>query len=104
MGKERIDISSMVNSFSQSKNEVAIMAASRGSQVSLEKKSLSNGVFTKALLEGIMQSEKTGFKGNITLFQLFSYVSRRVSKLTNSFQNPTIAIPQSIVDFTIAGK
>jgi hypothetical protein len=53
------------------------------------------------LIEGL-EGKAALQSGEITVYSLSLYTSRRVKELTSGQQTPTIAIPTSIPDFPIA--
>ena len=101
MGKKQVDIRQALGELAQSSKSSVVFASSSNEQVSLEEESWNNGAFTKALLEGLNGSAAST-NGEITVYSLSLYISRRVKELTNDKQTPTIAIPSSMADFTVA--
>jgi WD40 repeat protein len=101
MGGRRIDISAVIGELAGSKNELVVFASSAGSQESLENQAWGNGAFTKSLLEGLAGKADFLRQKTVSVQSLSFYVSARVKELTQGRQTPTIAIPNSIADFTI---
>jgi WD40 repeat protein len=96
------DINKFVNELTSAENGAVVFTSSSGKQVSLEKPELQNGVFTKALLEGLSGQADYNRTGKITINMLDLYISERVKKLTGGNQTPTTTKPQTIADFPIA--
>ena len=77
-----------------SHNSLAILASSRGSEVSLESSEDHHGFFTQALLEALDGKTKMGSRspepGPASLLDLFNYVHQRVRQLSSGLQTPTL--------------
>jgi uncharacterized caspase-like protein len=73
---------------------VMVFAASRGSEESLESPDWRHGLFTQALLEAL--AGKTALPGGpgVTLWDLATYVRRRVKELSEGAQNPQVPFLQ----------
>jgi hypothetical protein len=67
-----------------------IITASGGMDFAFEGGGLSNGTFTAAVLEGLNGQASKDHDGRITVSELWDYVDRRVSELTDGEQKPTI--------------
>ena len=81
---------------------VVILAASTGSESSLEHPDWGHGAFTKALLEAIEQGlADYSEDGIIYLRELDLYVADRVEALTDGAQHPTTQKPSTISRFPI---
>jgi len=79
----------MFNSFNKGTGTVVISAAA-GDSYALESDQWNNGVFTYALINGLMSKAADQNKdGDISIAELSNYVSRQVSLLTNGQQKPT---------------
>ena len=76
--------------------------SSTGKEFSLEDQSWGNGAFTKALIEGINGAASVDEEKEITYTSLSLYISRRVKKITNDKQHPTLVPTPNTPDFTIA--
>jgi len=101
-GRGMPDINGVLNELSSGENGVIVFASSTGTQFSLESNDWSNGAFTKALLEGIADGADSYKTGNITVLLLAPFISYRVKMLTGGKQTPTLAVPQTIIDYPIA--
>jgi WD40 repeat protein len=98
------DITGVVNELASAENGAVVFASSTGKQYSFEDPGLGNGVFTKAVVEGINgRADYTG-KGKITVNMLDLYISERVKELTKGKQTPATAKPQTIPDFPLVLK
>jgi WD40 repeat protein len=67
---------------------VAVFAASRGEEVSLERPEWGHGAFTKGLLEGLQGKADQGKDGTVSLQELRDYVTARVEELAGQAQHP----------------
>lgn len=83
-------------------NGVVVFASSSGKQTSQESADWRNGVFTRALIEGLSGNAVLPGRETITISMLDLYVSERVKQLTGGVQTPTLSRPQSGQDFPIA--
>jgi Caspase domain len=98
-----VDINVLVNTVTASENGgIVVFASSTGRQVSVETADLGNGVFTKAVVEGIDLGEASRRDGLITTSTLDSYVVSRVAEFTANQQTPVMERPPEEPDFAIA--
>ena len=81
---------------------VVVFAGARGSERAQEKDWLENGVFTKALLEGLRGGADFRASGRVTVNQLDTYVGDRVRRLTDGQQTPATARLGTIPDYEVA--
>ncbi len=81
---------------------VVVYAASRDTKQALEYEALKNGVFTKAVVEGLAGKADLGGSGEVTVSTLEHYISNRVLELTQQRQTPTAARPSTLPDFPVA--
>jgi WD40 repeat protein len=95
------DVTKIANILRSPENGIIFLTSSTGSQVSSENTVWKNGAFTKAVLEGFGGEADSRKKGFVTIYNLNSYVSERVSEITNKAQTPTITMPASMTDFSI---
>jgi uncharacterized caspase-like protein/TolB-like protein len=65
-----------------------LLAAAKPGEESKEQPELGHGVFTYALLEGLRGAADTRGEGFVSVSDLFSYVARRVPRLTAGAQHP----------------
>jgi len=65
-----------------------VFASSTGRQYSLEDQAWGNGVFNKALVEGLGGKADDTSKGTISINMLDLYLSERVKQLTGGKQTP----------------
>ena len=79
-----------------------VFASSTGRQYSLEDQAWGNGVFNKALVEGLGGKADDTSKGTISINMLDLYLSERVKELTGGKQTPTTTNPNTVPDFPIA--
>ena len=96
------DLTAVVNELSSAENGVIVFAASTGRQVAQESPEWGNGVFTKAVVEGMSGRADVGRTGRVTHKMLDLYVSERVKALTRGTQSPVTIVPQGIADFPVA--
>jgi len=82
-------------------NGVIVLASSARSEESLEVRSLGNGVFTKAVLEGLQGRADLLRRGEITVKGLDYYVASQVATMTKAAQNPVSLIPPGMPDFRL---
>ena len=97
-----VDLVGMVNGLTDAENGAIVFTSSTGRQFSLENPEWNNGVFTKALVEGILGKADLFNSKSISYKTLDAYIAQRVKVLTNGRQSPTTIIPQSMPDFQIA--
>jgi hypothetical protein len=96
------DLSVFISELVRSEGGVVVFAASTGGQSAQESPAWGNGVFTKAVLEGL-RGAAAFIKGRpITVNMLDLYISERVKDLTGGVQTPTTAKPSSLPDFPVA--
>jgi hypothetical protein len=103
VGVER-DIAATVNELASAENGAVVFASSTGSQYSYEDPAWGNGVFTKALIEGLSGKAAYGSTPRITVNMLDLYLSERVKALTGGRQTPTTTKPANVPDFPVAVK
>jgi uncharacterized caspase-like protein len=96
------DINSVVHELASAESGAVVFTSSSGKQLSMEKDDLRNGVFTKALLEGLGGAADHDHSGRVTINMLDLYLSERVKALTGGNQTPTTTKPQTVADFPIA--
>jgi len=82
-------------------NGVIVLASSARSEESLEVRSLGNGVFTKAVVEGLRGRADLLKRGEITVKGLDYYVASQVAAMTKAAQNPVSLIPPGMPDFRL---
>jgi uncharacterized caspase-like protein len=96
------DVDKFANELRTAKNGVVVFASSTGDEISLEPAGLSNGAFTKAVVDGMRGAAARPDSKVISIADLKSYVSRTVHDLTGGNQHPTTAEPKTIQDYWIA--
>ncbi|MBL8288858.1 MAG: caspase family protein [Rubrivivax sp.] len=82
-------------------NGVIVLASSARSEESLELRSLGNGVFTKAVVDGLRGRADLLKRGEITVKGLDYYVASQVAAMTKAAQNPVSLIPPGMPDFRL---
>jgi WD40 repeat protein len=92
------------NELKAAENGITVFASSTGKQLSQETEKEDNGVFTKAVVEGILGLAARPGLTKISVSDLNSYVSRRVRELTVGKQTPVMAIPKTVQDYWIAQR
>lgn len=105
-GKQRslahADINRLINELTSAENGVIVFASSTGRETSQESDEWNNGVFTKALVEGLAGNADFNRDGAVSLNELNLYVADRVKQLTNGDQHANMIRPDSIRDFPFA--
>jgi WD40 repeat protein/uncharacterized caspase-like protein len=96
------DVNAFVSELASAENGVIVFTASTGRQLSQESPSWGNGVFTKAVVEGLGGKADFQKNGKITHKGLDYYVTERVKELTKGQQSPVSIAPGGITDFPIA--
>ncbi|MBP9712061.1 MAG: caspase family protein [Sterolibacterium sp.] len=96
------DINRLVNELTSAENGVVVFASSTGRETSQESAEWNNGVFTKALVEGLGGKADFNHDGAVSLNELNLYVADRVKQLTNGDQHANMIRPDSIRDFPFA--
>jgi uncharacterized caspase-like protein len=96
------DINRMVNELTSAENGVVVFASSTGRETSQESAEWNNGVFTKALVEGLAGKADFNHDDAVSLNELNLYVADRVKQLTNGDQHANMIRPDSIRDFPFA--
>lgn len=79
---------------------LVVMASTRAGHEALEGARWDNGVFTKALLEGLGGKADNG-AGSITLRMLSGYLRTRVRELTHNGQEPVCTVLAGAADFEV---
>jgi WD40 repeat protein len=95
---------SFATQLSRPEYNVVVLTASSGDQLSYEDARWGDGAFTKALLEGVTEGKADPAQtGEITVFYLSGYVTKRVKDLTDQRQIPRLLMPSGGgEDFAIA--
>jgi WD40 repeat protein len=84
------------------RGNIVILQASSTFQAARESSAWDNGVFTKALLEGLAGKADYTNSGVVTVTMLALYVSQRVRELTVGLQTPVATMPAAFADFPLA--
>lgn len=95
-------IDALVQDLLHTENGVVVFASTTGSQTAREAPEWGNGVFTKALVEGLSGRAASPEAPSVTINKLSLYVGDRVKELTGGTQTPTLAMPKGVADFPIA--
>ena len=90
------------NELRTAKNGVVVFASSTGDEISLEPPGLSNGAFTKAVVDGMHGAAARSGSKVISISDLESYVYHTVHDLTGGNQRPVTAKPKTVEDYWIA--
>lgn len=96
------DVSRLAAQMATAESNIVVFTASTGMQVARESARWGNGVFTKAVLEGLRGRADLAASGHVSVSQLEAYVSKRVRELTEEQQTPSTMKPTSTVDYPIA--
>ena len=91
----------LINDLTQ-ENRIVVFAASTGDQVARESPAWANGAFTTALVEGLRGVADYAEDNRISISELETWASVRVSQLTSGLQTPTLAKPNAAPDYVIA--
>jgi WD40 repeat protein len=83
-------------------NRTVILHSTAPFQPAHEGSAWNNGVFTKALFEGLRGNADYSGSGVITVTMLSLYVSERVKELTHGIQTPVTTFPNAFKDFPLA--
>jgi uncharacterized caspase-like protein len=81
---------------------VIILHSTAPFQAANENKGWNNGVFTKALFEGLRGNADYSARGVVTVAMISLYISERVKELTQGLQTPVITFPNAFTDFPLA--
>jgi len=100
----RPDVDKFANELKAAENGIVVFASSTGNQLSLERDEWNNGVFTKAVVEGMRGAAARPDMAVISISDLESYVSRQVRDLTEGNQKPMTAKPNTVEDYWIARR
>jgi uncharacterized caspase-like protein len=87
---------------SKALNRIVILHSTAPFQSALEGSAWNNGVFAKALFEGLRGNADYSGSGIITVTMLSLYVSERVKELTHGLQTPVTTFPNAFKDFPLA--
>ena len=87
---------------SKALNRIVILHSTAPFQSALEGSVWNNGVFAKALFEGLRGNADYSGSGVITVTMLSLYVSERVKELTHGIQTPVTTFPNAFKDFPLA--
>ncbi len=96
------DLTKIINELIAAENGGIVFSASTSRQYALESAAWNNGVFTKAVVEGLSGQAKTASGGKITWKSLDLYVSERVKSLTNGAQSPVAVGSVDVGDFPVS--
>jgi WD40 repeat protein len=97
----KADMVRLANISSSPENGIVVLSSSSAAQSSFEMKKWGNGVFTKAVLEGLSGGAALLKEDYITVKELDVYVEKAVINLTEGLQRPTTVIPNAISNFPI---
>lgn len=85
-----------------SSNGTVMITAAGGRQYALEGKQWNNGVFTYALLRGLVELKAdTNGDGSVTVSELRDYLFSEVQRLTNGRQQPTTRTENLVNDWKV---
>ncbi len=97
----RPDITNFANELADAEAGVIVFASSTGKQLSIEHEQWRNGAFTEALLEGL--DGRADYTKDYFLFvsELETYLTDRVSELTDNRQKPVTTKPKAIENYRL---
>lgn len=100
--QEQFDNTEAIRIVTSEEYGIVVVAASTGSESSLEHPDWGHGAFTLALIEALKQGQADATPdGVIHLKELKAYLQKRVAELTKNQQHPTILKPSTISRFPI---
>ena len=99
------DLTGLVNQLSGSEQGVVVLSSSAEDQSSFEDDEDKEGIFTKAIAEGLTGSAAQN--GQITCVSLQNWIIKRVPELvkkldSTAVQSPACILPKGVPDFTLA--
>jgi uncharacterized caspase-like protein len=92
----------LTNQVDREESGVIVFSASTKSQSASEGPNWKNGVFTKAVVEGLRGKADAEGNGTVSVVQLEAYVTARVRELTHGQQKPAANTLHAMVDFPLA--
>ena len=98
----RFDTVGLINEFKSAGPGLITFASSLSRQLSAELGALQNGIFTKALLEGLSGSADVNGDKTIDTVELDLYLTRRVKQLSKGYQDAIMDKPTTMPHFPIA--
>lgn len=101
-GAPQPDPARFINQLARLDGGLVVFMSSTGTQVSQERDDLQNGVFTRAVVEGLGGGADADRNGAIHISELEAFVSRRVGELTEDQQTPTSQKPGTVPDAPLA--
>jgi hypothetical protein len=84
----------MVRAVLQANAGVIVVASSRGNEVSLEDSRWQHGLFTQSLLDAMADRNAASGNGEVTLWNLMTYLKKRVALLSADRQHPQVPFLQ----------
>jgi metacaspase-1 len=99
------DLTGLVNQLSSSEQGVVVLSSSAEDQSSFEDEDDKQGIFTKAIAEGLTGGAAQN--GRITCVSLQNWIIKRVPELvkkldSTAVQSPACVLPKGVPDFTLA--
>jgi hypothetical protein len=98
----RFDTVGLINEFKSAGPGLITFASSLSRQLSAELGALQNGIFTKALLEGLSGAADVNGDKIIDTVELDLYLTRRVKQLSKGYQDAIMDKPTTMPHFPIA--
>ena len=98
----RFDTVGLINEFKSAGPGLITYASSLSRQLSAELGTLQNGIFTKALVEGLSGSADVNGDKIIDTVELDLYLTRRVKQLSKGYQDAIMDKPTTMPHFPIA--
>jgi uncharacterized caspase-like protein len=87
---------------SQTENGVAVFTSTAPNGLSYEGPRWNNGLFAKALVEGINGAADQSITGFVDLRSLGKWLEERVTKLSEGRQRPVFLLPSGLANFKIS--
>lgn len=97
------DLNALANDLGNAENGVAVFASTTGRQLAQEKAGDANGVFAKALIEGL-NGKAADARGVVDLGGLDRYLADRVRELTTGQQTPRAVLPPALAPQALAKR
>jgi WD40 repeat protein len=92
------DVDGLVNMLASPETGATVFTSSTGRTFSIEKQEWGNGVFAKALIEGVRGNAFPLNSSELTATRLHNYIAARIKELTEDKMQPALVMPANVVD------